>query len=208
MRSLGTVTRRGWFALAAAACVSATWLPSLIGAGLDFHPFRYWSVLSAYLGISWLLPGVFAGIASADWARARSRGRPRAVGTAVGVGVGAALIVGWASLMVALGEGEEDAGRKPVATAQPAVSDQRGRIAVVSLAARRTKYAHVDLVMCSRGPESLCVVTYAGPACQRWTVENVNGVDKARRLGEPEDGGHGTYSEEHDSIGCFFDLAP
>jgi hypothetical protein len=201
------MTRRGWFALAAVACVSATWLPSLIGAGLDFDPFRYWSVLSAYLGISWLLPGVFVGIATADWARGQGRERPKAVGIAVGVGVGAGLIVGWASLMVALGAGE-DAGRKPVATAPPVASDQRGRIVLVSAAAWRTKYAHVDIVMCNKGSESLCVVTYAGPACQRWTVENVNGIDKARPLGEPEDGGHGTYSEERDSIGCFVDLAP
>jgi biotin transporter BioY len=199
------MTKRGRFALAATACVSATWLPLLIGAGLDLDPFRYWGVLSGYLGISWLLPGVFAGIATAEWARGRGRQRPKAVGIAVGIGAGVGLIVGWASLMVALGAEGEDAARKPVA---PAVSDQRGRIALVSAAARRTKYAHVDLVVCGRDTESLCVVTYAGPACQLWTVENVNGVDSTRPLGQPEDGAHGTYNEESDSTGCFFDLAP
>jgi hypothetical protein len=46
VKLLGVITRRGWYALAAAACVSATWLPLLIGGALDLSPFLFWGVLS------------------------------------------------------------------------------------------------------------------------------------------------------------------
>jgi hypothetical protein len=151
---------------------------------------------------------VFAGIAVTDWATSRGLGRRKAAGVAAGLVVGGGLLGGFASLLVAVGAGDEDASRPREVTREPTVSDQRGRIALVSAAARQTGYAHVDLVTCERGEDALCVVTYTGPACQLWAVENVNGDDTARALGKPDDGGHGTYDEERDTIGCFFDLSP
>jgi hypothetical protein len=102
-RRLGAMTSRARYALAAVACVIVTWPASLIGQALDVRPLRFWGVLTTFVGIGWLLPGVFIGIATTDWARDRGHRHPKGVGIAVGVGVGVALIIGWTSMMVGLG---------------------------------------------------------------------------------------------------------
>jgi hypothetical protein len=205
VRSPRSLSTRGRYLVAAAACLAVTWLPLLIGVGLHLFPFAFWGVLSGYLGLSWLLPGVFVGFAAVSWAKDHNREHPKAVGAAVGVAAGAVAIIGFSVLLAALGGGkrDEDTAKGPV---KPAVTVRNGRIAVVSAAAQQTKHAPVDFVMCDAGSDSTCVVTYAGPACQTWIVENVDGVDKARAIDDPADGCRGTYDEGRDSIGYWFDL--
>ena len=85
--------------------------------------------------------------------------------------------------------------------------DQEARIALVRATAEKTPtpYGEVTSVFCQSESPS-CVVTYSAPACQNWSVENVNGVDVATPQEFPDEtwvGAHGTYSEDNpDTIGC------
>ena len=82
--------------------------------------------------------------------------------------------------------------------------DQDARIEVVRATAEKTPtpYGAVISVFCQNENHS-CVVTYSAPACQFWSVENVNGVDVATPEEEVSVGGRGTYSEDDpDGIGC------
>jgi hypothetical protein len=80
------MAKQGRLLVAALICVGATFLPLVIGFALEFDPFKIWGVVSAYLGVSWLLPGLFIGFATTEWTKergpsasgqSRNFGRPR-----------------------------------------------------------------------------------------------------------------------------------
>jgi len=180
-----------------------TFPAAVVGGALDVFPLAWWGVASAYLGISWLVPGACAGAAAEQWGKDRGVKRPNALGFTVGplVSVGLLLLV---ALILAAFWGDE-AGRTQEVKRRPAIGNQSERTSLVTqalLKRRTTRFGPAIWVMCEKSSEARCAVTYDAPACQWWVVENVNGVDKARPDGPPSEGGRGTYDEESDSIGC------
>jgi hypothetical protein len=187
--------------IAAAACVVATWIPLVIGLVFDVFPLVWWGVVSAYLGISWLAPAAFLGVAAAERTKQGAKSHPKVLGVASGVGAGIVALTSMALLLAAFGAGttdEEDVADEVL----PAVSDHDERMSLVMSAARQkhSRFGRVDSVACGLEAESECVVTYHWPACQFWLVENVNGVDIARPLDAPSEGGRGTFREG--KVGC------
>jgi hypothetical protein len=77
--------------------------------------------------------------------------------------------------------------------------------ALVATAAREVSgFGHVVSVRCPKSTRSLCVVMYDAPACQLWTVKNVEGVGQPVALGDPRPG-RASYHETRDSVGCIYD---
>ena len=87
--------------LIAAACLVVTWVPLTIGVVFDVYPLYYAGVLSAYVGLSWLLPATFIGIAARDWAEAQRLDPPAVIGALVAVAACVVLISGVAALTAA-----------------------------------------------------------------------------------------------------------
>jgi hypothetical protein len=196
------VSKPARVAIAAAACLVATWIPLAVGIALDVFPLQYWGVLSGYIGLSWLAPAVCLGLATTEWAKLRGRTHATASGIASGIGAGVILLVGVASIMAAGGLAETD----ETSDAKPALGDQAARTALVMAAARHkiSRFGAVDAAACGADTDSLCIVTYHHPACQLWVVENVNGVDRARAVDSPAEGGRGYLNEGQ--IGCRWEI--
>ena len=190
------------WAFAAVACVVATFPALVVGRAFDVFPLVWWGVVTAYLGISWLVPGACAGAAAAQWGKDWGKKRPNALGFTVGPAVTVGLLVLVAANFVAFSGEEAGSGRE--VERRPPIGSQSDRTTLVSqaLLKRRTRFGPAIWVMCEKSSDGYCAVTYDAPACQWWVVENVNGVDRARPFDKPSEGGTGTYNEESDSIGC------
>jgi hypothetical protein len=91
------------YALAAVTCLVASWPALVVGATLDIRALWYWGVFSAYVGIGWLLPGVFAGYAAAHAATQHRSRHPRRIGIVTGIATGILLLVVTGSLAAELG---------------------------------------------------------------------------------------------------------
>ncbi len=207
MRSFSHLSSPARWVIAAAACVVVTWVPLVIGVVFDVFPLVWWGVVSAYLGISWLAPAAFLGVAAAKHAKQGDGSHPNIVGVASGVGAGIVAVFSVALLLAAFGAGTTD-DEGVVNHVLPAVSDHDGRMSLVMAAARQkhSRFGRVDAVACGLETESECVVTYHWPACQFWVVENVKGVDIARPVDAPSEGGRGTFGEGN--VGCRWGVVP
>jgi hypothetical protein len=171
---------------------------AVVGGALDVSPLVWWGIVSAYLGISWIVPGACAGAAAAQWGKDRGVRRPNAAGFTVGTIVTVSLLILLAGIVAAfLGDSTREAVRRPAIGSQ----SERTSLVTQSLPGRRTGFGPAIWVMCERSG-ALCAVTYDVPACQLWIVENVNGVDKARPFSEPSEGAQGTYNEQYGSVSC------
>jgi hypothetical protein len=128
--------------------------------------------------------------------------RRNALGFTVGPVATLGLLVAVATIIAAFWG--EDASPTQGVERRAAVGSQSERTSLVTqaLLTRRTRFGPAIWIMCEKSSESMCAVTYDAPACQWWVVENVDGVDTARPVGSPSQGGQGTYNEESDSIGC------
>ena len=62
--------------------VGATWLPGLIGNVVSVAPAAWWGVMSGYLGLSWLIPGLLVGQTVKRMNSRRSPRRARTYGVA------------------------------------------------------------------------------------------------------------------------------
>jgi mono/diheme cytochrome c family protein len=161
----------------AGACIAATWVPLLSLFVVRAYALGYWSVLAAYLGLSWLAPGVLIGVAAAGLARERGRAKPNRVGVTTGIAATALLLVAVATGLTAVANewSDETAEVAPqptpvVPTPVSAPEDIVREAAVGSQA--------IEDVLCSPISETaaFCAVTFEGPACQLWAVTD----------GEPE----------------------
>ena len=174
------------YLLGAIACLLATW-PALLGVSLGVYAALWWSVATAYVGISWLAPGVLLGAWAARRARTRSARRPNLRGVLVGVVSCIGLLAVLSTLLVASVGEDIDSSSNDVVESLPTLesdsTEVRGSPAIGSQQDR------------------VSLVTQA-------TLENVEGVDAARPIDTPSDGGHGTYNEESGEIGCFWDINP
>ena len=110
------------YLIGAVVCLAATW-PAVIGVFLGVFPLVWWSVATAYLGISWLAPGVLAGAWAARRAKARSARRPNLRGVVVGFGSSLGLLVLLSTLLAANGLGDVDS-EPTEAMGSAATSDQ------------------------------------------------------------------------------------
>jgi hypothetical protein len=205
MAWLRSVRTRDRWALAAAACLVATFPALVVGGALGVFALEWWGVVSAFLGISWLVPGACAGAAATQWGKDRGSRHPNALGFTVGPIVTVTLLVLVAVILAAFW-GEDL--NEPQVERTPAVSDQAGRISLVTQATldRGTRYGPAISIVCVKSDEGWCMVTYEAPACQLWVVENVDGVDKASPVDKTSEGGQGTYDEARDSVGCRWDV--
>jgi hypothetical protein len=196
-----------WAALLCGAC---TWVPLAVGVAFDVHAFLWWGVVSAYLGISWVVPGALFGAAVTQRAKERDRRHANVLGFGIGIPAGIACLVGVAFLLAAFAAStsEEAPDATPALSGGPAVSDRAGRTVLVMTAvhARTSHFGRVVRVRCGVESDSLCAVTYGWPACQLWTVRNVNGHDVARPLDKPSEGGYGTFNGRN--VGCFWPVNP
>lgn len=129
-----------------------------------------------------------------------------ALGFTVGPVVTVGLLVLVAVIIAAFSGEEAGSGRE--VERRPPIGNQSERTSLVTqaLLRRRTKFGPAIWVRCEKSGNGYCAVTYDAPACQWWVVENVNGVDRARPFDKPSEGGHGTYDEESDSIGCSWEI--
>jgi hypothetical protein len=201
--------RRRWLLLAAAACLVASWLPLAVGAALDVYALEYWGVVTLYLGLGWLAPGILVGAAAGDRARARRKAHPTRASIAVGVAATVGFLVLGATLGAAAGLESEPGQTNTTDETRPATSTKSDRVSLVMAAAqkRRATSGPVIWVECSRST-NFCAVAFDPPACQLWVVENVDGVDKPKPVGLAIEGGSGTYDEVSDSIGCRSGASP
>jgi len=201
MAWLRSVRARDRWALGAAVCLVATFPALVVGGVLEVFALEWWGVVTAFLGISWLVPGACAGAAATQWGKDRGSRHPNALGFTVGPIVTVTLLVLVAIIIAAFWG--EDLTTSHVET-KPAISDQAARVSLVTQATldRRTRYGPAISIVCVKSDEGWCTVTYDAPACQLWVVENVDGVDTASPVDKPSEGGQGTYDEARDSVGC------
>jgi hypothetical protein len=206
---MSRIRERDPYLFGAILCLAATW-PALVGVFLGLYPLIWWSVVTAYVGISWLAPGVLAGASATRRAKARSARRPNLRGVLVGFASSLGLLVVLSSFLAAAGLGDVESDSTEV-RGSPAKSDQQGRVSLVTQATLkrpRNRFGPVISVYCGKSNDSLCVVTYDAPACQLWVVENVDDVDAARPFETPSEGGFGTYDESRGEVGCHWDFDP
>lgn len=174
MNEASTTSRSGWlagwqlYAVLAGACLAVVWIPLLSLFVLPVYAIGYWCVLSGYLGISWLSPGVLTGVAAAGLARERGHERPSRVGAVVGIVATVLLLATWAAGLAAFVNESDaeggDAAPTTTATTEAAPED------LVRAGAQAS--GSIEDVLCSgfSGETSFCVVTFEGPACQLWSV--------------------------------------
>jgi len=223
---MSRVRERDPYLLGAVVCLAATW-PALVGVFLGVYPLIWWSVATAYLGISWLAPGVLAGTWATRREKARSARRANLRGVLVGLVSSISLLALLSTALAGAGLGDIDSDSTEVVDSgssgvnidsyssevegSPAKSDQQGRVSLVTQATLeqpRSRFGPVISVYCGKSSDSRCVVTYDAPACQLWVVENVDGADAARPLETPSDGGQGTYDESRGEVGCHWTFDP
>jgi hypothetical protein len=203
--------RRRWLLLAAAACLVGSWVPLAVGAAFDVYGLLVWGVVSLYLGVGWVLPGVLVGVAAGDRARARHKRHPTWVGVAMGAASTIAFLI-LAALLAASGLDSDTATTTSQTSTQqlePATSSRSDRVSLVMAAAQRKRatMGPVVWVECSKST-NFCAVAFEPPACQLWIVENVDGVDTPKPIGLAIEGGNGTYDEARDSVGCHTSASP
>lgn len=197
-------------AVAGVAAVAVTLIPNALGLVFDIYLLHYWGVLSLFVGVSWLVPGVLLGVAI--WLRKERAGR-RAFKRAVSITAGIVAAVGLLAasvILLALGtpeslvETESEPTQVNTAPAPPPPSPQTDverRVALVTAAAERAHDVRVVAVICGKTTKaqeialSTCAVTFAGPTCQLWIVTTTGAEDKPIPLGDPADGMRGSYDE-------------
>lgn len=171
-RSRWSTDRWALYAVIACACVLAVWVPIAISLAYPVKLLDGWGVLSGYVGLAWFAPAGLVALAVSRLCRERGIPLPNAVGAGAGVAALVGLLVALAAWMTTLeGRWEEDG------------SAARGPTPIVEKPADRVRAAadgSVLDVVChpiSNG-SFFCAATYAGPACQLWSVT----VDGTRAL--------------------------
>jgi hypothetical protein len=91
---------------------------------------------------------------------------------------------------------------------QPAAAiaraDPKTHASAVATAAWQRQHRRVVRVSCTRIRTPECAVTYAGPACEIWLVEDTSaGVNAIAESSQLWRGAHATYDKASDSVGCF-----
>lgn len=185
---------RLWVTLAV-GCIVGTLGPLIVGIVAEIYVLAFWGVLSAYLGIGWVVPGILVWLAVADPDRHRSRGRSLG-GAAAGVATGVALLVVTAAV-IAVGEGGLEDGGEPVARPGSATEAEASTDPPALVVRRAAGGQNVQAVDCAPlGQGFSCGVSLAGPACQLWMVVD----DEATPVSERIWGGTVTKSER--SVQC------
>ena len=86
----------------AAACVGVSLLSLLLALALGVWWLAYPGVLMAYVGASWIVPGLLVGMATTEAAKRRGRAHAIALGVGAGIAAGAIALAACASLLAAL----------------------------------------------------------------------------------------------------------
>jgi hypothetical protein len=185
-----------WTLLAVTPVVATTGA-LVVGIVLDVDALAFWGVLSAYLGFSWVVPGIMVGIAVTDSKRARGEPPERSDAIAAGIAVGVSLLVVTAAILVAGQVSVDDEPARNVASpteetvtepaeAEETVSEPGGDEAVDIVRREASATGVVRTVDCAAaGDGTFCAVTLAGSVCQLWLVQD----DEASTVGPPIDGG-------------------